>query len=100
MHASGDDARVKAYFIVAIVGVLVTMAMALVRAARGPSVYDRILAVNSFGTVTVLFISVLGFLLGRPDFLDLALLYALLNFVGTLAILKYFKYGNLGAGED
>ncbi|MEE2664803.1 MAG: monovalent cation/H+ antiporter complex subunit F [Myxococcota bacterium] len=90
----------KAYLVVAIAGVLVTMAMALVRAARGPSVYDRILAVNSFGTVTVLFISVLGFLLGRPDFLDLALLYALLNFVGTIAILKYFKYGNLAAGED
>ncbi len=90
----------KAYLVVAIAGVLVTMAMALVRAARGPSVYDRILAVNTFGTATVLFIAVLGFLLGRPDFLDLALLYALLNFVGTIAILKYFKYGNLAAGED
>jgi len=90
----------KAYLIVAIAGVLVTMALALVRAALGPSVYDRILAVNSFGTATVLFIAVLGFLLGRPDFLDLALLYALLNFVGTIAILKYFKYGNLAAEED
>jgi len=90
----------KAYLIVAIAGVLVTMALALVRAALGPSVYARILAVNSFGTATVLFIAVLGFLLGRPDFLDLALLYALLNFVGTIAILKYFKYGNLAAEED
>jgi multicomponent Na+:H+ antiporter subunit F len=90
----------RGYLVVAIVGVLVTMGMALIRAARGPSVYDRILAVNTFGTATVLFISVLGFLLGRPDFLDLALLYALLNFIGTIAILKYFKYGNLAAGED
>ena len=88
----------RGYLVVAIVGVLVTMGMALIRAARGPSVYDRILAVNTFGTATVLFISVLGFLLGRPDFLDLALVYALINFVGTLAALKLFKYGRLGDG--
>lgn len=85
---------------IALVAVLVTMAMALVRATRGPSVYDRILAVNTFGTATVLFIAVLGFFTGRPDFLDLAMLYALLNFIGTIAVLKYFKHGDLAAGED
>ena len=90
----------KAYLAIALLGVLVTMALVLVRAAFGPSVYDRILAVNTFGTATVLFISVLGFLTGRPDFLDLALLYALLNFIGTIAILKYFKHGSLATGED
>ena len=58
--------------------------------------YDRVLAVNSFGTLTVLFIAVLGFLNGRPDFLDIALLYALINFVGTIAILKFFRYRSLG----
>lgn len=83
--------------IVATVAVLVTMAMVLVRAVRGPTVYDRILSVNTFGTSTVLFIALLGFLTGRPDFLDLGLLYALLNFIGTIALLKYFKYGNLAA---
>ena len=78
----------------AILAVLTTMALALVRAWKGPTVYDRILAVNSFGTATVLFIAVLGFLDGRPDFLDLALLYALINFIGTFAVLRYFLYGN------
>ena len=86
--------------VVAVFGVLVTMAMALVRATRGPTLYDRILAFNTFGTATVLFIAVLGFLTGRPDFLDLALLYALLNFIGTIAILRYFKHGSLAAGEE
>ena len=85
---------------VAMVGVLVTMGMALLRAILGPSIYDRILAVNSFGTATVLFIAVLGFFSGRPDFLDLALLYALLNFIGTIALLKFFKYGNLAEGDS
>jgi len=79
--------------------VLVSMGMTLIRAVRGPTIYDRILSVNSFGTATVLFIAVLGFLTGRPDFLDLGLLYALLNFIGTIALLKFFKYGDL-AKED
>jgi multicomponent Na+:H+ antiporter subunit F len=91
---------VKGYLAIALLGILVTMTLALVRATLGPSVYDRILAVNTFGTATVLFIAVLGFFTGRPDFLDLALLYALLNFIGTIAILKYFKRGSLAAGED
>ena len=86
--------------IVALLAVLATMGMALLRAALGPTVYDRILAVNTFGTVTVLFIAVLGFYSGRPDFLDLGLLYALMNFIGTIALLKYFKYGNLAEDGD
>ncbi len=88
------------YLAIALAGVMLTMFMALVRAIRGPSAYDRILAVNTFGTATVLFIAVLGSFMGRPDFLDLALLYALLNFIGTIAILKYFKRGNLAASEE
>ena len=71
-------------FIAAMGGVLVTMLLALVAAVRGPTVYDRILAVNMFGTKTVLLIAVAGFLAGRPEFLDLALVYALVNFIGTL----------------
>ena len=73
------------------IAVLVTMTLALVRAMRGPTVFDRILAVNMFGTKTVLFISVLGFMLGRPDFLDLALVYALMNFIGVVAVLRYYQ---------
>ena len=70
---------------------LVTMVLALIRAIKGPSIYDRIVAVNMFGTKIVLMIAVLGFLMGRPDFTDIALVYALINFVGTIAVLKVFN---------
>ncbi|MDH3980127.1 MAG: cation:proton antiporter [Gammaproteobacteria bacterium] len=83
-------------FAAAILAVLVTMGLALIRAFRGPTVYDRILAVNMFGTKTVLFIAVYGFLSGRPDFLDIALVYALINFISTVAVLKFFEYGGPG----
>ncbi len=76
-------------FGVAAISVLITMGLAIARGLFGPTNFDRILAANMFGTKTVLFIAVLGFLLGRPDFLDLALVYALINFIGTIAILKY-----------
>ena len=83
-------------FAAAMIGVLATMLLALVRALKGPTVYDRVLAVNMFGTKTVLLLSVIGFLTGRPDFLDLGLVYALINFIGTIAILKYVST----AGEE
>lgn len=90
-------------FIAAAIAVLISMLLALVRGIVGPTIYDRILAVNMFGTKTVLLIAVLGFLSGRPEFLDIALVYALINFVGTIAIMKFFKYSHLGLphkGED
>lgn len=83
-------------FVLAAIALLVAMVMVLIRLYRGPTLYDRVLASNSFGTLTVLFIGVLGFLTGRPDFLDIALLYALINFVGTIAILKFFRYRAIG----
>ena len=73
------------------IATLVTMALALTRALLGPTVYDRVLAVNMFGTKTVLLFSVITFLAGRPDFLDLALAYALINFIGVLAVLEFFR---------
>jgi multicomponent Na+:H+ antiporter subunit F len=76
-------------FAVAAISVLITMGLALARGLFGPTNFDRILAANMFGTKTVLFIAVLGFLLGRPEFLDLALVYSLINFIGTIAILRY-----------
>lgn len=78
------------YLIVSL-AILVTMGLALVRALRGPSVYDRVLAVNMFGTKTALLLSVVAFLYGRPDFLDLALAYALINFVAVLAVLEFVQ---------
>ena len=73
------------------IATFVTMVLALVRALLGPTVYDRVLAVNMFGTKTVLLLSVIAFLFGRPDFLDLALAYALINFIGVLAVLEFFR---------
>lgn len=83
-------------FVIAVFSLFVAMILVLVRLYAGPTLYDRVLAVNSFGTHTVLFIGALGFLAGRPEFLDIALLYALINFVGTIAILKYFRYRAIG----
>jgi len=76
--------------------ILLTMVLALYRGIRGPTLYDRILAVNGFGTKTVLIIAVYGFFKGRPDFLDIAIVYALINFISTIAVLKFFEYGGLG----
>lgn len=85
------------------IAILVTMLMALARALLGPTVYDRIVAVNMFGTKTVLIIAFLGYLTGRPEFEDIAILYALINFIATIAVMKFFKYFNLGTprpGQD
>lgn len=87
-------------FTTAAAAVLVAMALALLRLYAGPTLYDRVLAANSFGTKTVLIIGVMGFLTGRPDFLDIAMLYALLNFIGTIAVLKFFRYRTLGDRFD
>lgn len=75
---------------------LAALGLMLARAVVGPTVFDRLLAVNTMGTVTVLLLAVMGFLGGRPDFLDLAIVYGLLNVVGTIAVLKFFRRGDLG----
>ena len=76
--------------------ILVTMLLALVRAMLGPTVFDRVLALNMFGTKTVLFIAVISFATGRTDFLDLALLYSLMNFIGMVALLRFTEHGTFG----
>jgi len=88
-------------FAAAAAGLLVALALALARAVLGPTVFDRLQAANTVGTLAMLMLAVLGFLGGRPEFLDLALVYGLLNVVGTIAVLKFFRYGDLGEpGED
>ncbi len=87
-------------FAAAAVAVFVAMLLVLVRLYAGPTLYDRVLATNTFGTLTVLLIGVLGFLAERPDFLDIAMLYALINFVSTIAVLKYFRYRAIGDNGD
>ena len=78
-------------FTVAAFAVLISMSLAVIRALKGPTVFDIILAVNSIGTKTVLLIAILGFLNGRPDFLDLGLVYTMINFIGTIAVLKFIE---------
>jgi multicomponent Na+:H+ antiporter subunit F len=87
-------------FAAAAAALLVTIALLLARAVAGPTVFDRLLGANTIGTCAMLLLAVLGFLTGRPEFLDLALVYGLLNVLGTVAVLKYFRQGDLGdAGE-
>jgi multicomponent Na+:H+ antiporter subunit F len=83
-------------FTAAAIMLLATLALLLVRAVIGPTVFDRLLAANTIGTVAVLLLATIGFLTARPDFLDLAIVYGLLNIVGTIAVLKFFRQGNLG----
>jgi len=87
-------------FAAAALALLVTLVLILVRTAMGPTVFDRAQAGNSVGTVAMLLLAVLGFLNGRPEFLDLAIVYGLLNVIGTIAVLKYFRQGNLGESGD
>jgi len=88
-------------FAAAAVALLVTIALAVVRAVLGPTIFDRAQAANTVGTGAVLLLAVMGFLAGRPVFLDLAITYGLLNLVGTIAVLKFFRYGDLGdPGDD
>lgn len=86
--------------VAAALAILVVMALVLVRAILGPTVYDRILAVNMFGTKTVLLIALLAFISGRLDVLDIALAYALINFISVIAVLRFFEYGDLASSDD
>ena len=87
-------------FTVTFIAILIVMFFLLIRVALGPTVFDRILAVNTYGTAIVLLIALLGCLVDRPDFLDIALLYALTNFISTIAVLKLFRYKRLGKAAD
>ena len=84
----------------AILALLATLALALARAFAGPTVFDRALAANAIGTISMLLLALLEFYTGRPEFTDLALVYGLLNIVGTVAVLKFFRRGDLGEPAD
>jgi multicomponent Na+:H+ antiporter subunit F len=86
--------------VAAALAILAVMALVLVRAILGPTVSDRILAVNMFGTKTVLLIALLAFISGRLDVLDIALAYALINFISVIAVLRFFEYGDLASSDD
>ena len=79
---------------------LVVMSLALIRAFKGPTLYDRILAVNNFGTKTVLLLAIIDFIAGRPDFLDIAIVYALINFISIIGVLRFFEYAQNQTAEE
>lgn len=83
-------------FTVAVLGVLVALIFTVIRAILGPTIFDRVLAANVIGTLAILLLASVGFLLGRPEWLDVGLTYGLLNLIATLAMLKYFRKGDLG----
>ena len=89
----------SAMLTIASLGIIVTLTLAFIRASLGPTVFDRVLALNMFGTKTVLLICVVGFMTNRTDFLDLALLYSLMNFIGMVALLRFTEYGNFSGDQ-
>jgi len=87
-------------FYVATSCVLLALTLLVYRAIAGPTLFDRVLAANSIGTLAVLFLATLGFLTGRPEWLDIGLTYGLLNLIGTFAVLKFFRHGDLAYDAD
>ena len=89
-------------YVAAVIAILVTLGLSLARALMGPTVFDRIAAINMFGTKTVLLIAVFAFMSGRLDLLDMALVYAMINFIGVVAVLRLFSHGNFhsAAADD
>ena len=74
---------------VLIVGLLLCCALCLYRIAMGPTAPDRMVAIDILGTVVVGFVAILTALTGLEYLLDVALVWALVSFVGTLALAKY-----------
>jgi multicomponent Na+:H+ antiporter subunit F len=87
-------------FAAAAAAILVSLTLAIVRAIKGPTVFDRVLAGNTVGSLSIMLLAVFGFLTGRPEFLDVGLTYGLLNLIGTLAVLKFFRHGDLAHDPD
>lgn len=87
-------------FIAAAIAIVLALTLAIIRATRGPTVFDRVLAGNSVGTLAILLLAVVGFLTGRPEWLDIGLTYALLNVISTLAVLKFFRHGDLAYDDS
>ena len=89
-------------FAVAAIAVLIALALAVVRVLAGPTVFDRLVAANKIGNAVSLLVAIFGFLTGRPEWLDIGILYGLLNIIAVFAVLKFLRYGDLGVtgGEE
>jgi len=82
-------------FKVGIVIILLASFFSLYRIIKGPTFFDRVLAVNLIGTKVVVLLALIDFLYDRPEFVDISIAYALINFIGTIAILKLKEKGKL-----
>jgi multicomponent Na+:H+ antiporter subunit F len=82
-------------FSAAAIVIVLAAILVLYRAIKGPLIFDRVLAVNVIGTKTVVLIALIGYIFERPHFLDIALVYAIINFIATIAFLKYKETGGL-----
>jgi multicomponent Na+:H+ antiporter subunit F len=87
-------------FLAVSIAILIVMLLALVRAFLGPTLFDRILAVNMFGTKIVLLVAVLGVVSGQSSFVDIALVYALINFISVIAVLRFFDYNRRAREQE
>jgi multicomponent Na+:H+ antiporter subunit F len=97
---SGGSYTASTYVLITVcIVLLISALLLLVRAVRGPTVFDRILAINSLGTKTVVLVTCFAFFdlkHGNPNFfIDTAIVYALINFIATIAILKYIQHRRL-----
>jgi multicomponent Na+:H+ antiporter subunit F len=84
----------------AMLAVIAALVLVVTRVVKGPTVFDRVLAGNSIGTLAIILVAVLGFLNGRPEFFDIALTYGFLNLLSTLAVLKFFRHGDLAHDDQ
>ncbi len=89
-------------YLLTLVILLIANLCSLIRAGLGPTLFDRILAANTFGTKTILLIAVYFFATGHPQYIDIALLYALIQYVGNIALVDYFNRQDerMGAPTD
>lgn len=83
--------------VITALAIFATMAMALARALKGPTIYDRIVSVNVFSTKTVLVIALITYVTGHADLIDVALVYALINFIAVVTVLKLVKTRDLAS---
>jgi multicomponent Na+:H+ antiporter subunit F len=80
--------------------ILFAVSLSLYRVLRGPTIIDRLVGVNVIGTKTITVIVLTGFLFERPEFfIDIAFLYALINFIGALALSRYFGSKGVEHGQ-
>ncbi|MEX0769704.1 MAG: monovalent cation/H+ antiporter complex subunit F [Balneolaceae bacterium] len=78
------------FFLYSTVLLTIIIAVPLVRVVKGPTIYDRLMGANAIATKTIVLICLIGFMYGRIDmFIDITLAYAILGFIGVLAIAKF-----------